>query len=202
MLVWWVLAAGSWWLLHIAECVGAGISAAGQPIKLPAFLPSHPPSTTRRPVWPGLQEHEEAELFNPGWLEDEESLVAEAVASCVSPLAAQPGRVVLTQQRIYFQPFNLASGAPIQAYQLGRVVAVAPRVYQLEDLGLEIFFSSRHSLYLAFRLHADRARMQRLLMQQPALQLEKMRSREQWTRDWVNGRIRWGAQQQGGGAAA
>jgi hypothetical protein len=164
-------------------------------------LPEQPPTNLAYPstaCWPALQEHEEAELFNPGWLEDEESVVAEAMASCVSPLAAQPGRVVLTQQRIYFQPFNLASGAPIQAYQLGRVVAVAPRVYQLEDLGLEVFFSSRHSLYLAFRLHADRARMQRLLMQQPALQLEKMRSREQWTRDWVNGRIRWGRQQQGG----
>jgi factor associated with neutral sphingomyelinase activation len=108
----------------------------------------------------------------------------------VSPLAAQPGRVVLSQQRIYFQPFNLAAGAGgIAAYHLGRVVAVAPRVYQLEDLGLEVFFSSRHSLYLAFRRHEDRAAFQRLLMQQPALRLDSMRSREQWTRDWVNGRI-------------
>lgn len=139
------------------------------------------------------QEHEEAEQFNTGWLEDdEEAVVAEAAAARVSPLAAQPGRVVLSQRRIYFQPFNLAAGAGgIAAYHLGRVVAVAPRVYQLEDLGLEVFFSSRHSLYLAFRRHEDRAAFQRLLMQQPALRLDSMRSREQWTRDWVNGRIRW-----------
>lgn len=139
------------------------------------------------------QEHEEAEQFNTGWLEDdEEVVVAEAAASRVSPLAAQPGRVVLSQRRIYFQPFNLAAGAGgIAAYHLGRVVAVAPRVYQLEDLGLEVFFSSRHSLYLAFRRHEDRAAFQLLLMQQPALRLDSMRSREHWTRDWVNGRIRW-----------
>ena len=151
------------------------------------------------PPRPAAQEHEEAELFNPGWLEDEESVVAEAVASAVSPLAAQPGRAVLTQHRIYFQPFNLQSGAPIQAYPLGRVVAAARRTYQLEDLGLELFFSSRHSLYLAFRAAADRDVFQRLMHQQPAVQLEKMRSREAWTRDWVAGRIRWGGSLVGGG---
>ncbi|KAI3438042.1 hypothetical protein D9Q98_000485 [Chlorella vulgaris] len=136
-----------------------------------------------------IKAHEERELFNPGWLDDEESVVVEAVASAVSPLAAQPGRAVLTQQRIYFQPFNLQSAAPIQAYSLARVVAVARRVYQLEDLGLEVFFSSRHSIYLAFRATADRNAFQRALAAQPSVQLERMRSREQWTRDWVHGRI-------------
>ena len=155
-------------------------------------LPLVPPPLSAPPP-PLPQEHEDGEQFNPGWLEDDgESMVAEAVAACVSPLAAQPGRVALTQQRLYFQPFNLVpSAAPIQAYPLSKVVAVAPRVHQLEDLGLELFFSSRHSLYLAFRRHADRERFRRLLAQQPALRLEAMRSREQWTRDWVNGRIRW-----------
>ncbi|KAL4452133.1 hypothetical protein ABPG75_007795 [Micractinium tetrahymenae] len=137
-----------------------------------------------------IQEHEEAERFNPGWLEEEESVVAEAPASAVTPLAAQPGRAVLTQHRLYFQPFNASvCAAPLQAYALSKVVAVAARVYQLEGLGLEVFFSSRHSLYLAFRSPADRDAFQAALMQQPALQLERMRSREQWTRDWVNGRI-------------
>lgn len=124
--------------------------------------------------------------------------MAQVVASRVSLLAAQPGRVVLSQQRLYFQPFNLAASAPIQAYPLERVVAVAPRVYQLEDLGLEVFFSPRHSLYLAFRTQPDRAAFQRRLMAQPALRLEKMRGLDQWTRDWVAGRIRCG----GGGCCA
>lgn len=145
------------------------------------------------------QEFEEAERFNAGWLEEEESVVAEAPASAVSPLAAQPGRAVLTQQRLYFQPFSAGvAAAPLQAFQLSKVVAVSPRVYQLEDLGLEVFFSSRHSLYLAFRAPPDRARFHRLLMAQPALQLDRMRSREQWTRDWVGGRIRWGGQRPAG----
>lgn len=138
------------------------------------------------------QDHEDSERFNPGWLEEEESVVAEAPASAVTPLAAQPGRAVLTQHRLYFQPFNASvCTAPLQAYALSKVVAVAPRVYQLEGLGLEVFLSSRHSLYLAFRSPADRDAFQAALMQQPALHLERMRSREQWTRDWVSGRIRW-----------
>lgn len=144
-----------------------------------------------RPLPPHVQGHEEAEAFNPGWLEDEESVVVEAAASAVSPLAAQPGRAVLTQRAVYFQPFNLQWSAPLQAYALGRVVALAPRVYQLEDLGLEVFFSARHSLYLAFRSARDRDAFRAALAAQPAVQLEKMRSREQWTRDWVHGRIRW-----------
>jgi len=58
------------------------------------------------------QEHEEAEQFNTGWLEDDdEAVVAEAPAARVSRLAAPPGRVVLSQRRIYFQPFNLGAGA-------------------------------------------------------------------------------------------
>ena len=126
-------------------------------------------------------------------------MVVEAAAAAVAPLAAQPGRAVLTQRRIYFQPFNLAASAPIQAYPLGRVVAVAPRTYQLDDRGLEVFFSPRHSLYLAFRRGSDRDAFQRALMAQPELRLERMRSREQWTRDWVNGRIRCGAGDRGRG---
>jgi hypothetical protein len=161
------------------------MNAAALELLLVCVLDSSHPSA---PL--GVQAHEERELFNPGWLDDEESVVVEAVASAVSPLAAQPGRAVLTQQRIYFQPFNLQSAAPIQAYSLARVVAVARRVYQLEDLGLEVFFSSRHSIYLAFRATADRNAFQRALAAQPSVQLERMRSREQWTRDWVNGCIR------------
>lgn len=43
------------------------------------------------------------------------------VGNCITPLCMQPGRVVLTQSRIYFQPFNVVSNAPIQTYQLDKV---------------------------------------------------------------------------------
>lgn len=73
-------------------------------------------------VLAGLQEHEDNERFNPGWLEDDnERVLLEEVGSAITALCTQPGRVVLTQNRIYFQPFNVVSNAPIQTYQLDKV---------------------------------------------------------------------------------
>jgi hypothetical protein len=69
-----------------------------------------------------MQEHEEKEVFNPGWLEEEEERVElEVVGACVTPLCAQPGRIVVTAARIYFQPFNVVSNSPIQSYNLNKV---------------------------------------------------------------------------------
>ena len=149
---------------------------------LQLMLPLLPP--------PMLQEHEDSTQFSNGWLEeDDEEVVVNVPGASISPLAEQPGRVVLTQRAIYFQPFSVISQAPIQAYTLARVEFVANRTYQLEDLGLEVFFSGRSSLYLTFRQHADRDAFAAALARQPALELERMRTRERWTRDWVTGRV-------------
>ena len=59
------------------------------------------------------QAHEENEKFNPGWLEDEnEHILFELMGSCITPLCSQPGRVVLTPSRLYFQPFNVVLQQP------------------------------------------------------------------------------------------
>ena len=43
------------------------------------------------------------------------------VGAAITPLCRQPGRVVITHLRIYFQPFNVVSSAPTQAYPLRKV---------------------------------------------------------------------------------
>lgn len=40
------------------------------------------------------------------------------MGSCITPLCSQPGRVVLTASRLYFQPFNVVSNNPIQTFQM------------------------------------------------------------------------------------
>lgn len=55
-------------------------------------------------------------------------MVLEAVGNCITALCTQPGRVVLTQFRIYFQPFNVVSNAPIQTYQLDKVRGLSSAV--------------------------------------------------------------------------
>ena len=37
-----------------------------------------------------------------------------------------------------------------------QVLSLMRRTYLLEDVGLELFFAGRHSLYLTFRSSADR----------------------------------------------
>lgn len=45
--------------------------------------------------------------FDTSWLEDlYERVVAEVQANKVLPLVINPGRVLLTNSRIYFQPYN------------------------------------------------------------------------------------------------
>ena len=67
------------------------------------------------------QDHEDNELFNPGWLEDEsEHIVLETAGSVITPLCRQPGRIVVTPARLYFQPFNVVSDAPLQVFDLSK----------------------------------------------------------------------------------
>jgi hypothetical protein len=45
--------------------------------------------------------------FDPQWLEDfSEQIVMELTANKVSPLVVNPGRIVLTNSILYYQPFN------------------------------------------------------------------------------------------------
>lgn len=45
--------------------------------------------------------------FDTSWLEDlYEQVVAETQANKVLPLVINPGRILLTNSRIYFQPYN------------------------------------------------------------------------------------------------
>lgn len=45
-------------------------------------------------------------------------MVLEALGARITPLCRQPGRVVLTPARLYFQPFNVVSSQPTQVFQL------------------------------------------------------------------------------------
>ncbi|KAK9868121.1 hypothetical protein WJX84_006728 [Apatococcus fuscideae] len=134
--------------------------------------------------------HEENERFNVGWLtDDSERITLELVGSCITPLCSQAGRVVITHVHLYFQPFNVFSNAPVQAWDLSMIVAIMPRRYQLEELGLEIFFTGHGSLFLTFRTKAARITCQKTLQALPAVQLQKFRSSAKWTSDWVNGKV-------------
>ena len=96
--------------------IGASASSA---VKL---LPGAQADQTAQRLDSLLQQHEANERFNPGWLEDEsERIVLETVGSVITPLCRQRGRLVLTPLRLYFQPFNVVSDAPLQVFALSKV---------------------------------------------------------------------------------
>eukprot|EP00850_Spirogloea_muscicola_P000597 SM000002S05677 [mRNA] locus=s2:1500317:1510139:+ [translate_table: standard] len=137
-----------------------------------------------------IQEHEDQVRFNPGWLEDtSETLVMEVVGNRITPLVCQPGRIVLTEQRVYFQPFNVVSSAPVVRYKLDEVSSVMRRTYNLEEIGLELFFQEWSSVYFTVKTKEECTRLHDMLLQQPGLSLQKMKLREKWVTDWVNGKV-------------
>ena len=64
-----------------------------------------------------------------------------------------------------------------------------PRRYQLQELGLEIFFTGHGTLFLTFRSKQACRDCLRTLQGLPAVQLQKFRSSKKWTQDWVNGKV-------------
>ena len=70
-----------------------------------------------------------------------------------------------------------------------QIVAIMPRRYQLQELGLEIFFTGHGSLFLTFRSKRACNDCLRTLQGLPAVQLQKFRSSKKWTKDWVNGKV-------------
>ena len=54
-----------------------------------------------------MQERHSKVSFNVSWLEDlYEETVVEISGERVTPLVTNPGRIMLTSSRIYFQPYN------------------------------------------------------------------------------------------------
>ena len=81
---------------------------------------------------------------------------AQTTANRIMPLIRYPGRIVLTNERIYFQPYNVVSTAPIVSFQLKSIVALMKRRYNLEEVGLEIFFDGWTSTYFAVKNQNER----------------------------------------------
>eukprot|EP00899_Mesostigma_viride_P026278 jgi/Mesvir1/6835/Mv09015-RA.2 len=137
-----------------------------------------------------IKEHEDSLHFNPGWMVDEkEQALVELVADRVTPLVAHPGRVVITCLRIYFQPFNVVSLAPVLFYELSNVESIMDRRYNLKEVGLEVFFRDRTSAYFAFKNEKMRGVFHQTLVMQPGFIPERVKPLSEWTHAWINNEI-------------
>ena len=105
------------------------------------------------------QAREEQLVFDPSWLVSlSEVPLLNVLADRVQPLVENPGRLVITASRVYFQPLFRVDAAPVERYELAKVSSVAPRRYLLAPRAVEVFFVDGTSVFFALRNSADRAR--------------------------------------------
>jgi len=109
--------------------------------------------------------------FDTCWLENiGEKIVLETVGNRVSPLVLNPGRVLLTNERLYFQPYNNVEREPVTKVRLSNITGVHCRRFLLRPQGLEIEYSAekggRRHIYLSLGKQGDRDRLYQAMVDQ------------------------------------
>lgn len=130
--------------------------------------------------------------FNTSWLEDiYEKIVLETRADRITPLVTNPGRLMLTSSRLYFQPFSNIDKVPVLKLRIRDIKQLICRRFLLRQLGLEIFFRDSAAvshLYLSFRSEEDRNLLFGEIMGLPDLNLEDNKQ-EDMVLKWQSGVI-------------
>jgi factor associated with neutral sphingomyelinase activation len=57
-----------------------------------------------------------------------------------------PGRLMITDTMLYFQPFNNVDPNPVDKYPLKDICRVIKRRHSLRPVGLEIYYDSANSI--------------------------------------------------------
>ncbi|XP_015181599.1 PREDICTED: protein FAN-like isoform X1 [Polistes dominula] len=132
--------------------------------------------------------------FDTSWLEDlYETVVLEIQANKVLPLVINPGKVLLTTSRLYFQPYNNMDQHPVLKIQLKDISSIIQRRFLLRQVGLEIKWQKQADskieyLYLSLNNQNDRDELYKKLLDQSAVSLETV-PQNQMTMRWQNGSL-------------
>ncbi|XP_017890031.1 protein FAN-like isoform X3 [Ceratina calcarata] len=132
--------------------------------------------------------------FDTSWLEDlYEQVVLETQANKVLPLVINPGRILLTTARIYFQPYNNLDQHPVLKIQSKDVVNIIKRRFLLRQIGLEINWSKQpenkvEHLFVSLKNQNDRDQLYTSLLSQPTVSLDRV-PQDQMTIRWQNGTL-------------
>lgn len=98
-----------------------------------------------------ISQREALITFDHSWLADvREQITFEGRCQLLTPLVENPGRVVISDKTVYFQPFYSISAHPVERYRRDHILQIVPRRHLLQDVGLEFFFQDSTSILLAF----------------------------------------------------
>ncbi len=91
--------------------------------------------------------------FNTSWLEDlYEERILESSGERVTALVSNPGRIMLTSSRLYFQPYNNMEVEPVLKIQLSELKSVRKRRYLLRHVVRNLPDSCVHTFtFFCFR---------------------------------------------------
>ncbi|XP_048732353.2 protein FAN-like [Ostrea edulis] len=114
--------------------------------------------------------------FNTSWLEDlYEKIQFETQGDRILPLVTNPGRIMLTCKRLYFQPFNNIEKVPVIKIRLKDISRVIERRFLLRKIGIEIFCKEGapySHIYLSLPTAEERKKLMETILNQKELQLE------------------------------
>ncbi|XP_062537016.1 protein FAN-like [Armigeres subalbatus] len=98
--------------------------------------------------------------FNPLWLDNlYEKIAVECQVDEINPLVVNPGRLLLTNVFLYFQPYNNIQTYPVLKIRLKLIKSFLKRRFLLRHVGLEVRWSQNDQeklLYVSFRNQAER----------------------------------------------
>jgi len=134
-----------------------------------------------------IEERESGILFNNTWLVNiSEKTQIQLTANQLTPLVKTPGRIVVTDQRLYFQALNNVNPRPVDRYELSQIDRILTRRYALRQIGLEIFFKTGENLYLAFKDQRQRDQFYQRLLEQSVVPKPAPNDLELTTYKWKN----------------
>ncbi|XP_064393489.1 protein FAN-like [Halichondria panicea] len=128
--------------------------------------------------------------FNTSWLEDlYEEHVLELSGDHVTPMVSNPGRIMLTSSRLYYQPYNNVETEPVLKVALDELRSVLKRRYMLRHTGIELFCRGGYSMFLVLPSPRERNLLyDELIGRRPEAQLSDL-VLAGLTRDWQVGRM-------------
>lgn len=152
--------------------------------------------------------------FNPLWLDDiYEKVLIDHTVDEINPLVLNPGRLLLSTQQIYFQPYNNVQPFPVIKISLASIVGLIKRRFLLRQIvsdskwraivashkpirfefpqGLEIRWTENDKerlLYVSFRNHSERDEFYERVVEQERVCIKDTEP-ESMTLKWQNGVI-------------
>ncbi|KAF2078283.1 hypothetical protein CYY_000375 [Polysphondylium violaceum] len=137
-----------------------------------------------------IEDRENKHQFDLSLLVDlNEKSILELKCSKISPLVENPGRLLLTNARLYFQPMNNIEGKIFSHHNLESITRVQKRRHSLREIGLELFFDDNSSLFFKFGHTYDRDRVYNLLVQHLCPNIVNVHEQKNYLLKWQNGII-------------